>query len=123
MKQSHKHQIRPSPFHPTPERTFAHGFTPKVATLRRSQLLHDLDGGCPPRHGQRSRTPDFRRAFHQKSHRLAPQMPASHSLAAKEVARGHGIHPLRLRASRSHSAARNLGLGWDVTLWENNHHF
>lgn len=45
-KQLRKRQIRPSHFHPMPERTFAHGFTSKVAALRWSQLLCDLDGAA-----------------------------------------------------------------------------
>lgn len=65
-KQSCKHQIRPSPFHPTPERTFAHGFTSKAATPRWSQLLHELDGAAPSPHGQRSRTLASKEPFIKK---------------------------------------------------------
>lgn len=65
-KQSCKHQIHPSPFHPTPERTFAHGFTSKAATPRWSQLLHELDGAAPSPHCQRSRTLASKEPFIKK---------------------------------------------------------
>lgn len=95
VKQSRKHQIRPSPFHPAPERTFAHSFTSKMATLRRSQLLHDLNGAARLATAN-ARAPRLQKSLSSKSHRLAPQMPASRLLAAEEVTSGCSIDPARL---------------------------
>lgn len=70
-KQSHKLQSCPSPFHPTLERTFAHGFTSEGATLSWSQLLHDLDGAARPAVAN-SHAPQLQKSLSSKSHLHAP---------------------------------------------------
>lgn len=122
-KQSCKHQIRPSPFHPTPERTFAHGFTSKVATPRWLQLLHELDGAAPVSSRPTLTHPGFKRAFYQKAIDMPHKCLSPTCLLLKRWQGARSIHPPRLQASWSRSMDRNLGLEWEIMFWENNHCF
>lgn len=95
----------------------------KVPTLRWLQPLQNLDGGHPPQQGQHSQTPASPSEPFSSKQRTSPRDASAPLPGCWRGGTGSSTHPPRLRAPWSCNVPKDLCLGWEITLWESNHHF